>query len=509
MAKIENINLLGTTYDIYDDEALHTLPQASASTLGGVKVGNNLTINNNGVLSADVASSDITTLQNEDTNLQSQIDAIVASSDVKDIVGTYAALQQYDTSTLGDNDIIKVLQDETHNNETTYYRWSTSSSTFTLIGEEGPYYTKSATDTLLNNKADKSTTYTKTQTDNLLSAKADQSTTYTKTETDTALGNKLDSATTFWGQTANNGAVNGSLIFEGDPLTTGTDISLERDGSLTIHTGSGGWVTFKKENSALANEVEFNMAALVDIADGENDTDAINLRQLKRTLLVNGSTAPTTSTVGKVGSLCSYVQNGVKHIAVCTAVIPGNPPTYTWTDFEAGGLVTLSYGHSTWQDFIDAYNGNKIVYCKASSATDPASGSQTRLAFMAYVNNETNPTNVEFQYVRSVSSKTAAQQMDQVFVYKLTNANGGTWTVETRNMTSKVVAGTNMTSSYSNGTITLNADDQIQSDWNQTTTSAKDFIKNKPDIPVITMTTTDPGEGSPLAANNFIAVYSV
>ena len=28
-----------------------------------------------------------------------------------------------------------------------------------------------------------------------------------------------------------------------------------------------------------------------------------------------------------------------------------------------------------------------------------------------------------------------------------------------------------------------------------------------PDIPVITMTTVDPGEGSPLAANHFIAVY--
>lgn len=171
MAKIENINLLGTTYDIYDDEALHTLPQASANTLGGVKVGSNLAINGSGVLSADVATSDITALQNEDTSLQTQIDAIVASSDVKDIVGTYAELQQYDTSTLGDRDIIKVLQDETHQDETTYYRWSTSTSTFTLIGEEGPYYTKSATDTLLNAKADKSTTYTKTETDTLLNAK--------------------------------------------------------------------------------------------------------------------------------------------------------------------------------------------------------------------------------------------------------------------------------------------------------------------------------------------------
>lgn len=80
---------------------------------------------------------------------------------------------------------------------------------------------------------------------------------------------------------------------------------------------------------------------------------------------------------------------------------------------------------------------------------------------------------------------------------------------------------------------------QIQSDWSQSDNTQVDFIKNKPAInnatltitnngtsagtftanastdvtialtsPVITMTTTDPGEGSPLAANNFVAVYS-
>lgn len=98
-----------------------------------------------------------------DNVLQSQIDAIVASSDVKDIVGTKAELDAYDTSTLGENDIIKVLADETQNNATTYYRWA--SSTFTLIGSEGPYYTKGQADALLNDKADKATTYTKTEVD--------------------------------------------------------------------------------------------------------------------------------------------------------------------------------------------------------------------------------------------------------------------------------------------------------------------------------------------------------
>lgn len=93
-----------------------------------------------------------TAREGADTNLQGQIDALAAASDVTDIVGTYADLQAYDTSTLGNNDIIKVLQDESRNDETTYYRWSTATQTFTLIGEEGPYYTKSAADQKFQDK---------------------------------------------------------------------------------------------------------------------------------------------------------------------------------------------------------------------------------------------------------------------------------------------------------------------------------------------------------------------
>jgi len=71
-------------------------------------------------------------------------------------------------------------------------------------------------------------------------------------------------------------------------------------------------------------------------------------------------------------------------------------------------MVILSYGNSTWNDFINAYTSNKIVYCRASSNSNPATGSQTRLAFMAYVNDADNPTEVEFQYYRSVSSHSAS-----------------------------------------------------------------------------------------------------
>ena len=130
--------------------------------------------------------------------------------------------------------------------------------------------------------------------------------------------------------------------------------------------------------------------------------------------------------------------------------------TYDIKDSNSGyitGMTILSYGSSTWDNFIEAYDANKVVYCRASSNSNPASGSQTRLAFMAYVNNATTPTNVEFQYYRSVSSHTASQQGDQVFVYKLDKTSG--WSVTTREASVKVVAGTGLGGTYSNGTMTL------------------------------------------------------
>lgn len=149
-------------------------------------------------------------------------------------------------------------------------------------------------------------------------------------------------------------------------------------------------------------------------------------------------------------------------------------------DFE---LVEMSYGESNaWAKFIDAYRGHKIVYCRASSNSNPATGAQGRKAFMAYVNNAENPTEVEFQYVRSVSSKTASQPVDQVYVYKLTSSNGGTWTVTIRNMGPKLAQGTNTTVSYSNGTYTVSASQPTVNDATLTIqkngTTVKTFTAN-------------------------------
>jgi len=124
--------------------------------------------------------------------------------------------------------------------------------------------------------------------------------------------------------------------------------------------------------------------------------------------------------------------------------------------YKSGGLpmVILKYGISTWNDFITAYSNNVIVYCRASSNSNPASGNQLRMAFMAYVNNETNPTQVEFQYYRSVSSHSSTQMSDQVFVYTLNKTSG--WSVTTREASLKQISvGSGLSVSYSSNTITI------------------------------------------------------
>ena len=117
------------------------------------------------------------------------------------------------------------------------------------------------------------------------------------------------------------------------------------------------------------------------------------------------------------------------------------------------GMYIASYGSSTYAEILAAYQANKVVYCRASSNNPPSSGAQNRMAFLAYVNNSTTPTEFEFQYYRSVATHSDSQQGDQVFVYKLNSSTG--WSVTTREAYTKITTGTGLSKSYSNGTLTL------------------------------------------------------
>lgn len=193
---------------------------------------------------------------------------------------------------------------------------------------------------------------------------------------------------------------------------------------------------------------------------------ASDVGALPNTTVIPTKTSDLTNDSGFITSVPVSSVNSKTGAVVLTASEVGALPDDTFiptktsdlindSDFMSG-MTILLYGHSTWQDFITAYTKKHVVYCRASSQSNPATGSQTRLAFMAYVNNADSPTEVEFQYYRSVSTHTTSQQGDQVYIYKLTSA--GTWTVTVREASVKVAAGTGITGTYSRGTMTLALD---------------------------------------------------
>lgn len=70
-------------------------------------------------------------------DVEDEVEEIKNNPDVVDIVDTYADLEDYDTSGLTDNDIIRVLNDETRDGDSTYYRWSASTQSWAYIGSAG------------------------------------------------------------------------------------------------------------------------------------------------------------------------------------------------------------------------------------------------------------------------------------------------------------------------------------------------------------------------------------
>lgn len=149
-----------------------------------------------------------------------------------------------------------------------------------------------------------------------------------------------------------------------------------------------------------------------------------------------------------------YTGTEQEFTAKMAAEIPTKTSQLTNDSGYMTGLFLASYGHTTFADIKAAYLANKIVYCKASSGSNPGSGSQLRQAFLAYIGgSEENPTSFEFQYYRSVTSHSDSQQGDQVFIYTINSSS--TWSVTTREAYTKIVAGTGLTSSYSNGKLTI------------------------------------------------------
>lgn len=193
------------------------------------------------------------------------------------------------------------------------------------------------------------------------------------------------------------------------------------------------------------NKVVYGSDTLIDISDTTaTSEDVLNGKYFYGAdgAKVQGVAVSGVTDVEVNGT--SVVANGIAEVTV-----PENTSDLNNDSGYITGMYIGAYGKSTFNEILEAYLANKIVYCRASSSSNPASGSQTRMAFLAYVNNETNPTEFEFQYYRSLSNHTYNDQCDQVFIYKL-NKNSG-WSVTVRHAVAKIIPSTGLTYTFVTG----------------------------------------------------------
>ncbi|MEE0888014.1 MAG: hypothetical protein U0L97_02265 [Candidatus Saccharimonadaceae bacterium] len=159
-----------------------------------------------------------------DAAIEQEIEDLRNEPDVVDIVGTYADLLAYDTSDLGDKDIIRVLVDETHDDESTYYRWNKTPQTWTYIGAIEGYYTRAQTDALLDEKQDTLTAGDNIQIDNNVISATD--TTYTAGTGLALNGTQFSVDTT---TVATQSDLSTGLAGKQDTLTAGANIQINNN----------------------------------------------------------------------------------------------------------------------------------------------------------------------------------------------------------------------------------------------------------------------------------------
>lgn len=290
-----------------------------------------------------------------DVTLQEEIDAIKNSPDVVDIVPTYAALQAYDTSSLSDNDIIRVLQDEQHEGQSTYYRWNATTQSWTYIGTVGDYYTKGQVDDLLDDKQD-----TLTAGENISIAEEGGSLVIS------ALGNVRVLTTDDYNYPENNPSGVGIWKLEAGVYRTEGSVNVyPHIGTLIIpsqyellfvsgksayvytmrYNGAKTMAMFSADRTTGVGQDEGSIFSNSLVVDNLTSTSASNplsanqgkaLKDLIDGLIISGAGAPTTSTVGTVGQLYEDTTNG--KLYQCTSTSGG---TYTWSEVGGGGGPTV------------------------------------------------------------------------------------------------------------------------------------------------------------------------
>lgn len=342
---------------------------------------------------AQAIQTETTNRTNADNNLQSQIDALVVSSDVFDIVGTYAELQAYDISTVPVNDIIKVLVDSTHNNAATYYRCVENNGvkSWSYIGSEGAYYTKGEADSTfvpqtrtINGQALSSninltasdvgalpdSTIIPTVNNGTLTIQANGTTvgTFTANQSGNTTANIVvpDSAT--WGnitgtlsnqtdlQNALNSKADSSSIGNGTVTFTQGGVT---KGTITMNQSGNTTIAFEQGSSGTITDVEVNGESVVTDGVAEIDLSGYQTKLIAGTDLEKVPLLPSGHTqlksITATGS--QYINTGIWLTDNFKAVIVGRFTDTTGTQCVLG--ATMPTSAATYKNIVLAKDASR------------------------------------------------------------------------------------------------------------------------------------------------------
>ena len=352
-----------------------------------------------------------------DNRLWDEIETIEAASDVVDVVGTYAELEAYDTSKLHDNDLIKVLQDETRDDAITYYRWSTTTETFSYVGEEGPYYTQSETDSLLGEKQDTLIAGSNIQI-------ASDGKTISATDTTYTAGSGLD-------LTGTEFSVDTTTIQE--KLTAGTNVQISNQNVIsatdTTYTAGNGLTLSGTEFSADNSVVAFKSDLPTKTSDLTNDgadgtstyaeTDELPTQTSDLTNDGDDGTSPyaTQDYVDTYGGKIDKIEvNGVEQ-QIVNKTVDITVPTKTSDLTNDGSDGTSTYVEADemptkTSDFTNDGSDGTSTYVEADElATVATTGSYADLSNKPTIGNATltiqkNSTTIDTFTANATSNKT-------------------------------------------------------------------------------------------------------
>ena len=269
----------------------------------------------------------------------------------------------------------------------------------------------------------------------------------------------------------------------------------------------------------LTSDVEQDLEEKIDTVAGNLQTETVNRQNAdialdNRLTTVEGVAATavqpaainkifmTDISIGANTSTTTVQLDGAKENILTGATSTKNVALPVASTTQAGVMNSSTYDAITNNtNNINALVNGAVAITGLSanpSQSDLTTAWQTETGLTTLINRASIydvTNNKVWTYYTNDTTWHAASNTSQVTINTFTNSSEGT-----------IKGSTNVGQVFAenDGTGSVNGWDNLS---NAVSTNTSNIASLQGTIPVITMTDTDPGEGSPLAANNFVAVY--